>query len=410
MTSVVDSFTSLTGWTGSVAGVTAYALNQVPEFIAGLNDYSVIFKFEKGSNGEYIKKTGYSVNLSTYEEVVFHFWSRNKKWKGSRYGLSSDFAYAVDFYKATVKVARLYIPTFERLVDVTMKVSGLGAIDEIRIVCLHNEEDYVIVSNMVAVKDELPKDIFEAVKTHLTYDIGKLYPRFNGTLDKGIQIGTVTAVAGDKSILFTSSVKFIEKYAVVRIDDGVHSEIHQILSSDELEFKFNSNYNGVSMVNNFTNAPVYLIIPIEYGLSEKEIILPAISVWGMNPEEVYDINKMDTERDTFRDNETVQSRKADSKFRYLIMIDCEARHNEMIAFMSLAVRYFIARQTLWLNGKMIEFFSDGTSTFVEPVEGYNEIPKIQYIMKIEVREEVYTREQLVKTISTTIPITMSQEA
>jgi hypothetical protein len=204
-------------------------------------------------------------------------------------------------------------------------------------------------------------------------------------------------------------VNFIEKYAVIRIDDGTHAEVHQIISDDEQEFFFNSNYDGVTVVNDFTNASVYLTVPVEFGKSEEEIILPSINVWGMNPEEIYDISKLDSIRDTFKDNETVQSRNADAKFRYIILIDAEARHNELIAFMSRAIRNFIGRQILWVNGKKIEFFSDGTSTFVEPVEEFNEIPKIQYVMRIEVREQIHDREELVKTVTNNLEVDIAQE-
>ena len=404
MLSLVDSFTSGTGWTGSSSKMSVFGINEIREFIAGINDSSIIFKVDSGSNGEYITKTGYDINLNDYEEVVFHFWSRNQKWKGSRYDLSGNFAYALDFYKTNAKVARIFIPTFERMIDVTMKCAGLGSIDEIRIVCLHDEADYIIVSNMVAVKDELPRDIFEGIKNQLLYDIGKLYPRINGILDKGILIGTVNASVDDKSIQFQTASKFIEKYAVIKIDDGTNSEVHQILSSDGLEFFFNTNYAGLKVVNNFTNASVYLIVPVEFGLSEEEILLPGIGIWGMNPEEVYDISKLDTVRDTFKDDETVQTREADAKFRYKILIDCEARHNELIAFMSRAVKNFIARQKVWVNGKSIEFFSDGTSTYIEPVEGYNEIPKIQYVIRIEVKEEIFDRIEQVKTVSSSLMV------
>lgn len=405
----IDTFTSLSGWSGSGPGAAPYALNEIKDYIADLNDKSAIFKFNSGSSGKYVTKT-VAVNLSAYDQIVFHFWSRNKKKRGMEYNLSSDFAYAFDFVDTLNVVHRYYIPTYETFVDVTFKVS-LANIKELRIVCLHDDEDYVIVSNLVAVKDEIPLDIFKAVKAMIELELNYVYSQFlSGVQNKGIPIGTVTASVGDKSIIFPDSLKFVDQYSYIRIDDGTNSEIHQVSKTDELEFFFNSVEDGISIKHNYTNANVYLIIPAMYGLSEKEIILPGISIWGMNPDEIQDVSKIENIRDTFKGDETVSNRKSDAKFRYVIFIDCEARHNELIAIMSQVVRYCIGRQVLWVNGKKIETFSDGTSTYVEPVEGYNEIPKIQYVMRVDIKEEIFNRETLVKGVSRLVDYVIKEQS
>ena len=398
MISTIDQFTSLTGWSGSGGG-SAHGVNALPEFVAGLNSTSAIFKFATGSLSGYVKKA-VSINLDSYDEIVFHIWSRNKKNLGSRYLDEAEFPYSIEFYKAMVKVGMRYIPTGEGFQNIVVDCSGIGTIDEMRIVCKHSVEDYIILSHMVAVRDEIPRDIFQAIKEQLEYDFGLKYAKVTGGVaDKGILIGTITGTAGDTSIVFSSPVKFTEKYSVIMIVDLVNSEVHQINENDELEFFFNSTYDGKALLHSYTGANVYLTIPVEFGRAEDEILLPGVAIWGMNPEEIYDITKLDSVRDSFKDDGSVSERKGDAKYRYQIMIDCEARHNEMIAFMSLIVRYFIARQYLWLNGRKTEIFSDGTSTFIEPVEGYNEIPKIQYLVQVDIKEQVFNRERLDKTLS-----------
>jgi hypothetical protein len=391
----IENFTSLTGWAGSSVKASTYGLNELPEFIAGLNDKSAIFKFENSPAGEYMQKT-ISADLTGYEEIVFHIWSRNQKGKGLDYKLSSDYAYKIEFGTSDI----FFIPTFDTFSDVTIDIRGMTNINKIKITALKNIDDYIILSEMVAVKDEFPVDIFRSVKEQLENDLNSLYPRINGGIaSKGIFLGTISGSAGDKEIVFNSTIKIAEKYAVIKIDDGIHSETHQIDRTDELAFVFNSNYSGKTLIYSYTNANIYLIIPVNYGLQEDEILLPGISISGLNPEEMIDINKLDHPRDTFKSDETVEERGSDANFHYLVLIDGEGRTNEMIAFMSLLIRYFLARQILWINGKRIEIRPEGSSSFVEPIEGYNQIPKIQYTMAVTIKEEVYNRQKLFKTIS-----------
>jgi hypothetical protein len=401
----IEEFTSLTGWSGSSAKASAYAVNEIPEFIAGLNDKSVIFKFTNSPSGSYVTKT-ISVNLTGYDEITFHLWSRNKKGAGANQQLSSEYAYKIDFGSGK----EFFVPVFDTFTDITFDISSIQTtVTRIRITCLHNDDDYIILSHMVAVKDELPLDIWRSVREQLLYDLNSLYPRItNGQASKGILIGTCGGTAGDSTIIFSDSLRLASKYAVIMIQDNTHTERHQIDSNDELEFKFTSNLDGKTLKYTYTNANVFLTIPIEYGLSEEEIYLPGINIQGLSPEEDLEINKLDHVRDTFRPDETVEDRRADANFEYIILIDGEARTNEMIGFMSLLIRYFLARQILWVNGKHIEIRPQGSSSYVEPVEGVNQIPKIQYSMTITVKEEVYNRLKLYKTLSNTRTFTIQE--
>jgi hypothetical protein len=245
---------------------------------------------------------------------------------------------------------------------------------------------------MVASRDELPADIFLGIKEQLTYDMNAFYPRItNGVASRGILIGTVSGTAGATHINFSDSLKYIERYAVVYITNGVVSETHQLDTNDETSFFFTSLYDGQTLVNTLSGASVYLTLPCEFGLSEKEILLPGISVWGMAPEEVNHATKIEVTQDTFSTDGSLQERLAPVNFKYQIGIACEARQNSILAIMSQVVRRFIAREYFWVNGKRINIRNPLASVYVEPAEGYNEIPKIQYSFEVEVREEVYDR-------------------
>ena len=392
MKKVIDEMTSVTGWAGSSTKAIIHGVNQIPEYCAGWNTSSLIFKFLAGGNGSYVQKT-ITNDLSSYDEVIFHVWSRSKSPAGLSYNLSTDYAYKIDFGGVGY-----YIPLGDGFQPVTIAIPSTGA-SRIRITCLHDTEDYLILSHMVAVRDEFPVDIFRGIKEALEYERDFQYSKASaGVLNKGLLIASgLNLVAGARSVIMPSSLSWVDKYATIRIDDGAYSELHQIDKSDEQEYIFLSTFDGLVVTRNYSNCSLYLTMPIEFSPSETEIYLPGMAIWGMNPEEIFQSSKIDEIRDSFTDAETVQSRTTHQLFRYPILIDCEARHDELIGVMSKIVRVVLAREYLWVNGKKVRIFNTGTSNYLDALEGYNEIPKIQYTAYVDIREEVYNRETRVKT-------------
>ena len=411
----IDDLSTATGWTpGSGSGISA-SVNGVPEFIAGLNiPGSLILTIPAGNLNKTIAKS-YNIDLTGYNELVFHIWSREKQNHGDEYRLASEYAYKIDLQKITVVHAvphvthnYFYIPTFKGFNDVTLYIPQVGQLDNIEITALHNDEDYLILSNMVAVKDELPVDIFRGVKGQLAYEMNNKYASSTGGVNgKGILLGKVSASAGDTTIYNIDSYGYLERYAVIMIDDGAgNTETHQLDNNDGQEYSFSSLYDGTVLLNDYTDASLYLLCPVEYGTAEREIILPGVSVWGMAPEEVLRTNKIEEMRDTFQPGDTVQSRLTPVTFQYIIILDCEARNNELLALMSLACRSMIGKQYIWVNGKKLNLYVEGSGEYIEPVEGYNEIPKIQYRTRVEVKEDIYDRSALVNTITNNLNVNL----
>jgi hypothetical protein len=399
MNTAIELFTSLTGWTSN-GTISASSINQIPDYIAGLNAGSVVFFVPAGNNGKYVQKT-IAFDPTKYNEVVFHVWSRNNGKKGWNYNKSTDFAYKIDF--GTGK--EYFIPTLETFEDVTFSIKTTTPMTKIKITALTDGEDYLIMSNMLAVRDEIPRDIFQGVKEQIQVELNRLYPTIDGgVLNKGLLLGTFSGTTGEKSIYLKTGFDYIEKYATILIDDGANSEIHQIAKSDNQEFTFSDIYAGKTLLHNHTTASIYLIVPVEYGLTEKDIILPGISIWGMEPEEILRSNKLDEERDTFTSDETVDSRQSMVTFSYKITLDCEARQNEALALMSYACRSLIAKQFCWVNGKKLNIFLETPPEYVPAIEAYNEIPKIQFICRVEIREDVWDRQILVKTVTNTLNV------
>jgi hypothetical protein len=403
MKAIIDALSSATGWTAGTGSSMSASINQVPDFIAGLNNSaSLIIAIPAGNSGKTISETiSPSFDLTGYTEIVFHIWSRNLFNDGDVYNKGSDFAYQIDFGDGNV----YYLPTFQGFNDVTLYVSGGGPITKINIKALTDDADYLIISNMLAVKDEIPVDIFRGLQEQLKAELLLKYASIvGGVTGKGILLGTVSAAAGDASIYNLNGYNYLEKYAVILIDDGSNSEIHQIDTNDNRNFSFTTLYDGAAIQHDHSGVNLYLIVPVEYGRAETEIVLPGIAIWGMSPEELLRTNKIEEYNDTFKADGTVISRLTPITFQYIIMLDCEARNNELIALMSLACRSVIGKQYFWMNGKKINIYPEGAGQYIEPAEGFDEIPKIQYQLRVEIKEEIYDRTAPVQALPASIDI------
>lgn len=389
MKAVVDALDSQVGWTpGAGSSITASAVNQVSDFVAGLNSGSLVISIPSGSAGKSISKT-ISFDFTGYDEVAFSVWSRNERGHGlDAASKASDFAYSVDFGTGTV----FYLPVPRSFDDVTLSVAGLGKVSKITITALTNDADHLILSNMVAAHEEIPLDIFRGIKEQIDHDVLDYYAKMtNGVSGKGVLIGTVSGNRLDRKLALTDSLSLIDRYAVILIDDGANSEIHQLDTNDELGFFFTRMYDGDQLLHDHASASVYLKLPCEYGMDEKEIVLPGIVIGGMVPEEVDVQTKIETDVDTFTTDGAARERHAPVNFRYEITVDCYARQNSILADMSRVVRRLVAREYFWMNGKKINVRNPRPAQHFQPIAGFNEIPRIQIAFDVDVREEVAER-------------------
>jgi len=378
MKSVIDNLNALAGWTSS-GTMSAAILNDHPEYISGGNTSSIIISVPAGNTGKYIQKS-ITFDPSGYDEVVLSIWSREKTTENPEM-LAANYHYKIDFGTGE----EYYLPTPEKFSQVSFYISGAATFNKIKITALHNDEDYLCISYLVAVKEQMPLDLFNAARDELRTRIDSYT-----TLNKFV--GNVTALAGDTSISITGTRQFLDRYAVIKITDGINTEYHQIEVYDEEACGFNGLYSGTKILNNFTAANVYLYIPVEFGVDSKDIILPGISIWGITPEMILRGSALEDIFDNFTVAVEGASRRREGHiYKFNILIDVEARHYEILNLMSEVVRKFIAREILWMNGLRYEIKDEGIPTAVEPVESYEFIPKIQYNFHIEFKEEIWTR-------------------
>lgn len=378
---VIDNIISTTGWSVS-GGASLHGLSGRSDFAAGNNDTSLIVKFD-GLNS-YVEKT-YSTDISDYDDIILWVMSRNL---GKKFYRSVDeYSYKIDFGDDSKS---FYLPVNNEFYYIRIK-ADFDTITRMRITALTAETDYLILSYFIASKTILPLDIFQGVKEQI-----ENY-RDNSISFKSI--GTISGNSGDNNISFSSPVSYLDRYAVIKIDDGVNSEIHGIISREANSFTFSQSYDGASLLNDYVDATVYLYYPVEFGTSEKDIIFPSITIWGFTPERQLLTNELDHIVDSVKTaDDTYQERQVGQYLDWLLLIDCTCKEEwEVIGELSEIVRKVIGKKIVWVNGRKCYIDYSAPPTIKEPTDSYDIIPEVQYSAHLSIREELFNEQTLYKT-------------
>ena len=384
---LIDAFDAITDWSAS-AGATINGVNDVPEYIAGNQDHSMTFGFTLAD--AYVQKTFSSpIDVTDYDELVVHIFSTLKG--NNSYRSEDDFLYKIEFGVSKT----YYMPNYSVFTDFTIDISDLTSLEYIKITALEAGSDYLVMSYMVATVEEIPLDIFVGIREQLQLDITDNY------LTKH-SIGAVTNLLGDTELDFGADVPFLKQHMAIRIDDGANSEIHLVKTMAGTTVKFGTVYDGAAMVAAHTAKTAYVYFPVEYGRYEKEIAIPGIYVWNFPGEPIPHRSDIEKVNDTWKIGDQIGERQVGRDYTYPIIIDCEARNSELLATASKIVRDFIARNVVWIDGKKFHVQLKSAPSFIEPTESYNIIPKMQYVVDIEIREDSFARSYAPKIVTTNL--------
>ena len=386
MNLLIDNLDSVTDWTVNGGTSSIYGLNTHDMAIAGDLDNSLILYFN-GLDSYAQKIYGSPIDVSDYDYIVLHIYSRLLG--STDYKKAEDFSYKIDFGDNTKEY---YIPAFSDFSHFYIDLTGVTSIERIRITALTATADYIVVSYMLAVFDELPYDVFTGVKTKLDSIITDSYlSRF--------LVGTVSGTLGDDSITFGADVPWIDRYSVIRILGAV-DEYHQISKRDGNTFYFTSLYDGKTLTQTVVGVSVYLHIPVEYGREQKEIIFPAITFWGFESALDPGISGLDHYVDTYHVTDDTFMERQEGRYQdWHLFFDCDAHEEELLAVCSEIVRKFLNRQKVWVNGVKTAITQDGPPTETRSTESFDIIPKVTYTAKLSVKEEAYDRVLLQKTLA-----------
>jgi len=382
----IESFTSLSGWT--INSPSVLALNEFKEYIAGINNTtSLIAQFSASDTTRTLIKSITPVDITDFEFLTFSIWSENKGKQKYGRNIESDFNYKIKI-NATDE---FYLPVYDSFTNIDINVKDVTSIDRIEITAIHGDFDNIILSEMIVEYEEMPIDLLLEMKEHIEFYLN----RNNG---KGILLGTISASVGDK-IINTGDYDYLDRYAVILIDDGVNSETHQLKEIDDNSSSANlgDNYDGKTIKYAHTDADIYLTFPVYINPDERDVRLPGICLWGITPEPVLRTGKLDRFIETYNVDGSIIERMEGAVWNYLILIDCEARASQLNAIMTKAIRDFGANEVIWVNGRKHEMDFGGTPTETKPPQGIDIIPKIQYQLSVEIIEIITPAEDLAKT-------------
>ena len=388
MKKTIDNLTDITGW--NINSPSAVYVNQ--NIVAGLNDQSTMIYFAKSDLVRTATKTLTAINSIGYETLILSIWSRNKH--GNQFIKSSDFNYKIKINDTQ----EFYLPIYSSFTNVNIAIDNVDSIDRIEITALHDDSDYIVISEMVIEHEELPLDILLGIKENLSYFVTKY-------LGNGIKVAQLTGQYGDKEVTFEGDRYFIDHYSAITISDGVNSEIHQLTDGDGSTFPFMSSYDGTSLLHNYNNADVYISFPININPDENDVTVPSFTLWGIDPEPILHTGKLDHFIWGFSvDQDNFICQQEGQILGHKILIDCASRHSELVDNMSRMVRKLMLNNVLWVNGRKHEIDFTETPTDIRPPVGINIIPKIQYTLEVQSIENFADRKTLAKVtnINTTI--------
>jgi hypothetical protein len=390
---VIDHLTDSTNWVLNAPST----IQEIEEkkFIAGLNDKSLLITFDSIDTVRTAVKTfSTPFDVSEYETLIMSIWSQN-------YGIDKlyikpeDFAYKIDIDG----IKEFLIPIHSVFTDIQIGIEDVSSITQIKITPLFSGTDSIIISEMIAEKENMQFDVLSSAKETIQYYFDKAF-------GDGLLIGTVTAAPGDSEIVLNNP-DFLNRYGVIKIDDGINSEIHQVEDNDNGTFQLNNNFDGQDIINTFTNANVYLQYPIYINPGQYEIRLPGVSIWGITPEPILRGGKLDIQRDTWEPSGSSKARTEGQIYNYSVLITLESRNHELIDNMAEQIRKFIAGESLWINGRRHDIFFTGPPNELPLNSGGIEyIPQVQYSLDVEVIENINEREAL--PVTSTININVGE--
>jgi hypothetical protein len=392
MERVIDTCESLTGWTADT-GV-ALELCEWPDLISGNGVASIMAKISAGTAGRGFGKTfSPAISSTGAAELVASLISR---WKASgEITKASEANYAIDVTHGTGTVTRFYVPAFRDMAHVEIPMDGIGNITKLKVIALHTGTDAVVLSNARLVTDEMPLDMLLATKGGIESEIHSL-------IGDGIGIGTATLVSGSLEATINTDWSFVERYAVLRFVGTGIDETHQIINAVGNVVQFGTLYDGKTILNSGA-VTVSIVVPVEVGRYDREIVLPGVLVWYSGPTPEPRTNRIE-ERVRSASDTALFTKRDGLSVLWRITLNNDARSAELVAIITQAIRNFLGKSVLWVHGKKLWFEWKEPAASVEPTEAYDIVPNSAYSIDIQIKEETWQRKRVTKSSAATLTI------
>lgn len=378
MKTVIDQLSSETESEWSADSGVTIGINEESGAVAGYNDDSFMVTFAEGSEGAGIERSISEVDVSEYDQLVVSAWSR--RLARGIYRTFSECPYRVVINGDEVFGLRVWKGLFE---TDTFDISDIDSIDSIRIEAATGEDDTLVVSYMVASKDEMPYDVFAGVKEAIEN------VRDND-LPSGKHIGNVSGSAGDEAVDIHGLLEYVWRYAVIRIADSENEEVHHLSETTRDGITFTSLFDGEKLKHDYDGADVYLEFPVNIYQTEKEVMLPGITLYGMEAAPHEWASEVETWFESFRPDEATEV-NGEHATVWSVNVDISARALGLNATMAQWVRKTAQGRNVWINGRMHYLVWEEGATEELPLEAVASIPGLSYTIQVETKEPVWKR-------------------
>ncbi len=319
MNTVLDNNTDLTGWSESVAGL--LHLNEIKEHSAEKLIESVLVKFENQKD-EYVEKD-YLIDLAEYTEIRFYVQSVKKDKR--LYLEVEDFSYRVDF-----GFGNYYLPVTNQVSAHRFQLPASSTLSTVKITCLHDDLDYLYVSKIAAVNEDMPYDIALQIAEDLQ---PRLPPMHVGKVSGDIATLELTAPAID----------YIDRSSKIKVKNDTYQV--KDFFGDKMSLTPNK-----ALTETYANEDCFLLTPVEIETQSDPIAFPKVTIWHKPTESAAINSRHDFAIDTYNiDTGKCYYRELGADKSIAIQIDAESRHKGLLETMADTVFHYIEEQKLYVN-------------------------------------------------------------
>jgi hypothetical protein len=229
------------------------------------------------------------------------------------------------------------------------------------------ETDHAVVSDLRTWKEEFPRDIV----SNLIEEMEPLLPP--------APCGELAAEAGERRAVLLSDFDFIDNNVVIRFN----GETHQIRNINGSEIEFCSAFDGEKIISDFSGG-FSIVLLVEMGYYDREAVFPSVTLWYDSPKP----NRKDFELASrrFKIGSDLYTEKSGSGCTWDVAFEIVSRSPELLQAMSSAVRAYLAKGAVWINGLKTEFAFTEAAASDEPSEEFDILPRVSYRVSIDVSE------------------------
>jgi hypothetical protein len=230
----------------------------------------------------------------------------------------------------------------------------------------------LIVGHLIAFKESIPSGFLWEFKRRIE----------EYTQDRKFLIGSVSVKAGDTYLVF-DDWNYEERNLVLQI--GNHW--YQIANRVDNRVSFMTTYAGERILEDY-DGDAYVVVPVEVGYYDREIALPAITLWYNDPTPRPRHSSTDKNILFIDGDETVVERDGlIQDWRITMEVACKSP--ELLHEASRAVRELLMRGAIWVYGIKTWWVWKDSVINSEPVEDYDILPRASYHVTIEIREGLW---------------------